>query len=237
MDAFQPSRQLLEAVSWRVVAEVARRYPTIRVIETHPGGGQYDCLQLLLDPASDQDRPGIVFNRHGSLHILAETTDSDARWETFWSDYLAAEDPRTVVNELCNRARLPRVRRLPRSTASVIVYRFIAAYLASTVLSRVRWECRNGFFDSSGEDCTVREDWFASYPKASARLREERTDDILGQPAYRFWFLGDGEPRLCLETSGLAWDAEGNEFDLPSLYRVRHRIWPVVSFVARDLLP
>ena len=59
MEAIELSRQLLEAASWRVVAELVRRHPTIRVIETHPGGDQYDCLQLLLAPSSDEDRPAI----------------------------------------------------------------------------------------------------------------------------------------------------------------------------------
>jgi hypothetical protein len=232
---FQPSRQLLEAASWRVVAEIIRCYPTIRVIETHPGGGQYDCLQLLLDPESDRDRPSLAFNRPGSLHVFTEGESGDARWETFWADYLAAEDPRDIVHRVCDLARLPRVAHLPPSTPATIVYRFIAAFLSSTVFGRARWECRNGVFDTSASEGGVR-DAFATFPAARARLLYREPHDVLGEPAYRFWFLGNGTPRLCLETTGHAWDTEGNEFDLASLYRKRRRLWPVVSFVARDLL-
>ena len=52
---------------------------------------------------------------------------------------------------------------------------------------------------------------FAAFPAARARFLDRRPDDILGEPAYRFWFLGDGEPRLCPENTGLPWDLEGNE--------------------------
>lgn len=35
---------ILEAASWRLTAELVRRYPNrFSVIETHPGGGQYNC--------------------------------------------------------------------------------------------------------------------------------------------------------------------------------------------------
>jgi hypothetical protein len=144
MECLPLSRQLLEVASWRLVSEITRRYPTIRVIETHPGGGQYDCLHLLVKGQGGRDRPGIIFNRPGSLHILAETAEGDAQWETFWYDYLAADDPRLLLDQLCDRARLPRVKRLPRSTPATIGYRFIAAFLSSTVFgsSRATFKCR-----------------------------------------------------------------------------------------------
>lgn len=194
----------------------------------------YDCLQVLLDEHSDHDRPAIVLNRAGSVHVLGGETAADARWETFWTDYLSSDDPRRVLDRLCGLAGLPRVRRLPPSSEVTIVYRFIAAFLSSTVFGRARWECRNGFCDSSmGSEVSTA---FAAFPAARARLLERRPGDLLDQPAYRFWFLIDDAPQLCLETCGHAWDREGNEFDLGALYRSRRRLWPLVNFVARDLL-
>ena len=234
MDPFQPSRQLLEVASWRLVAELVRRHPALRVIETHPGGGMYDCLQVLLDPHSNDDRPAIVLNRAGSVHVLGGDTAADAYWETFWADYLSADDPRRVLDRLCGLAGLPPVRRLPPSSDATVVYSFIAAFLSSAVFGRDRWECRNGSCDSSlGSELSTA---FAAFPAARARLLERRPGDILDQPAYRFWFLIDDAPQLCLETCGQAWDREGNEFDLGALYRTRRRLWPLVNFVARDLL-
>ena len=35
------------ALAWWIAAEMIRRHPDeVRVIENHPGGGQYDCLTL-----------------------------------------------------------------------------------------------------------------------------------------------------------------------------------------------
>ena len=76
------------------------------------------------------------------------------------------------------------------------------------------------------------------FPGAAEGLADHLPGDFLGEPAYRFWFLCNAEePGLCLETTGTAWDLEGGEFDLMKLYRVQRRIWPVVTFVAGDLLP
>jgi hypothetical protein len=88
----------------------------------------------------------------------------------------------------------------------------------------------------SPQEWAVRGELFLRFQAAQERLLVRLGDDILGQPGFRFWFLCDPAPRLCLDISGLAWDDEGNEFDLATLYRATHRIWPVVSFVARDLL-
>lgn len=41
-------RSVLEAASWRLASELARRHPdTTRLIRAHPGGGQYDCLRVM----------------------------------------------------------------------------------------------------------------------------------------------------------------------------------------------
>ena len=47
------NKQLIEIASWRIVSELYRRHPgKFKIIETHPGGGQYDCLSL---QAENQD--------------------------------------------------------------------------------------------------------------------------------------------------------------------------------------
>ena len=234
----EPSRQLIEAASWRLVAEILRRHPHLQVVETHPGGGQYDCLSILLEGDASGPDSQIALNRFGGVHFFAGA-DRHHRWPEFWNDHLSASDPARVVREVCAKAGLPAVRRLPASTPAVVVYRFIAAFMATSVLGRESWECRNGYNDSSGmEGSYVRREWFGSFPAALARLSVQLPDDPVGEPACRFWFIcKSGKPQLCLETTGLAWDLEGPEFDVMKLYRARRRIWPVVSFVARDLLP
>ena len=62
------NRQLVEIASWKIVSELTRRYPgKFTVLETHPGGGQYDCLSLY-----DKKQEHIAsFNRAGRFHVFA----------------------------------------------------------------------------------------------------------------------------------------------------------------------
>ena len=52
------------AASWDIAARLsAAGPPDLRVFQTHPGGGQYDCLTLA-SPAFHID-----INRRGSIHV------------------------------------------------------------------------------------------------------------------------------------------------------------------------
>jgi hypothetical protein len=56
-----------------------------------------------------------------------------------------------MVAELLTRMGLAIPTRLPPTTPTVLVYRFIAAFLTHATFGRSRWECRNGFFDTAGD--------------------------------------------------------------------------------------
>ena len=44
----KPSRTIGQVASWRLAAEIVRRYPgRFFVIEMHPVGGTYDCIGLI----------------------------------------------------------------------------------------------------------------------------------------------------------------------------------------------
>lgn len=51
------------AASWDIAWRLVRACPDLRVYETHPRGGQYDCLTLI-SPAVKID-----INRVGSIHV------------------------------------------------------------------------------------------------------------------------------------------------------------------------
>ncbi|MFA5786146.1 MAG: hypothetical protein WDA71_04040 [Actinomycetota bacterium] len=237
----EPNRQLVEIMSWRLATELMRRYPRrLKLIETHPGGGQYDCLALLPVPARrGQLFANIDLNRLGSAHFhLPGGVDSPPSWSGIWAETLAADDPKSIVDRLAKLARLPEVPHLPQSTREVLGYRLISAFLTHSALGRSRWECRNGYCDTSGHGGGTRLEWFERFPAARDRSRVGLADDFLETPAYRFWFLlQDDVPRVCIETTGKAWDERAHEHDLQDLYRRDRRIWPVVIAVAGHLLP
>ncbi len=231
------NRQLIEAASWRIVSEFLRRHPKrFRLIETHPGGGQYDCLSLY---TLDNLRHVASFNRAGRLHVFWRPCGDGREVEPFdvWEAMAEAWDPKSLLDQVCERIGVPVPAKLPSSTPEVVVYRVIAAFLTHSVFGVTEWECRNGFLDSSGMEGGVWKD-FQYFPGAQARLAVRLGDDILKQPAYRFWFLRKGnEPMACLEKTGTAWTRDGRTFDLPALYKQHKRIWPVVFEVLGDQLP
>jgi len=193
------NRQVIEAASWRLVCELFRRYPDRFVlIQTHPGGGVYDCLALL-----NRDHKEVAgFNRDGSMRVCDPPGEVDPTktYSDIWRQVVEADDLKTVVDRIAATLRLPRVHHLPKGTPEVIVYRLIADFLAHTVFGRVEWRCLNGFEDTSGVGGGVRTKWFDRFPLAKDGLRERRKDDVLGEPAYRFWFICRAMIRYCAST-------------------------------------
>lgn len=60
--------QLAETLSWRLLTKFWQRFPDrYALIETHPGGGMYDCLSLA--ECKDGFHSILDVNRGGSLHL------------------------------------------------------------------------------------------------------------------------------------------------------------------------
>jgi len=78
-------RALIEAASWRLAAEVCRHLPHLAIIETHPGGGLYDCLTLV----TSDFKPVARLNRVGSV-VLHQV------WEGVFSVWPTLLEPNSV---------------------------------------------------------------------------------------------------------------------------------------------
>ena len=230
------NKQIIEIASWRIISELYRRYPhTFKVIETHPGGGLYDCLSLC-----DTGMRHIAdFNRAGSFHVFNRFDKGGDIPDSFdiWHFMIHAEDPREVIESVSNMLGLPLPGRLPPSEPDTLVYRWIAAFLAHAVFGREEWKCQNGFHDTSGYGGGI-QPFFKKFLNAKKRLEVTMSGDILSNPAYRFWFLTkNNKAVLCLETAGFVWRENGSIFDLPILYEKERKIWPLVLEIAGHLLP
>lgn len=228
-----------EIISWKVVSEFMRRHGNAyKIIETHPCSGQYDCLSVWKSPKNHI----MDFNRSGSLHIWSKVDRSSEpnsgvidHYQQVWHDYTA--DPKQTLNKICKMAGLPTATTMPISSPAILTYRFISTFLIQTVLGLDKWECRNGFLDSSGYSSGIVED-FKNFPQAEKRLRVREKDDLIEQPAYRFWFLKkNGIPKICLETNGLAWTDDGEEYSLPEIYKAKRKMLSLVSNVGGQYLP
>ena len=231
---------LLEVLSWRLVTETARRAPSrLRIYEMHPGGGQYDCLALY---TIDQELIAYLnrcgrFTPWATLRDKGVAPESAEAWD-IWREVRNDHKPVELVDGICKRIGLAVPAKLPSSTAPILVYRFIAEFLSWTVCQPQNWECRSGFLDSSGWGGGVREQLFETFDEARTRLECREKYDLSENPAYRFWFiLREGEPVLCLETTGIVWNLNGESMELLRAYRKEKRLWPLIYQMAGNLLP
>lgn len=225
--------QLEELLSWRLATELWRRFPhQYGLLETHPCGGQYDCLSFY----SFDGGPHSVLdiNRNGSVHVFKGR--SPQSWPD-WLDRMAA-DPRAFLDDVTAAMGMVALTPLPRSTPSTISFRFACEFLTHSLARSERWECRNGFCDTSGCDCGVRTEWFDCFPDIETARRPQGLVGRMLAAAYGYWFLvRDGEPMLCLDMAGCLYKRDGAIHDLAASYAQHGRIWPVIAETALDLLP
>lgn len=226
-------RQLKEILSWRLVAELWRRFPDrFFLIETHPGGGQYDCLSLI-DPAEGLSSM-LSVNREGSLQL------SYGRDPGVWSDWSErmAINPGDFLNKLCDSLGIDVPQPLPQSTPSTIAFRFICEFLTHATGRLDHWECRNGFLDTSGWACARQDAWFDSFPALRNSDHPKRLVKGELDPAYCYWFLlKNSMPELCIDIGGQLYNREGKTYDLVAIYSQHKRVWPVIAETAIQLLP
>jgi hypothetical protein len=234
------NRQLEEIVSWRFVTEFWRRFPDrFDLIEAHPGGGQYDCLALL----TKGQNPAIAIDVNrggGSVHIHKDALglDGDMSVHSDWMERMLGPEPDKFLDEIAHEARLTVPKKLPASTAATLTYRYISDSLAHSIGRFEKWECRNGFADTSGYGGGVRHQFFEQFSVFADENTIRRGSPIFGEHAYNFWFLMKNEqPVLCLDTGGRVFRRDGTRHELPRLYKRNRRIWPLICETALDILP
>lgn len=219
MDGVWEDHSVLEAASWRLASELARRHPKpVRVARTHPGGGTYDCLTLF-DMANGPGR--IQLNRNGTIQVQERFDGREPTWEpTEWDEYLRA-DPREFLHRLEVAAGLPTPSSVPPSTPRTLTLRVLATITSTAVKSVDPIEIVPGFIDTSGWTGGVNETDFASFSAIPDDLKRPQESDGAWDPGYRFWFVHRNDvPILAFEQhSGLVWIAHHDvTFELMSLY-------------------
>jgi len=228
------------ALAWWIAAEMIRRHPEeLRVIESHPGGGQYDCLSLYRRGSED----ALVAHLNLEGHItpvswFAEPGDpgnsgvADARLN--WLEVLAAEDRRRYVIEALEGAcGLASPHRTPSTVTTSIGPRLIARFASTAAFTSRTWHIRNAVHDSSGLTSGVNA-WARDIAGPGF---EPSKSDLLGDPHYRYWFVLDSECAAAAVVDvdrGVSWrrDRPAVAYELMELYaRYRSRIDRVMSNV------
>jgi hypothetical protein len=232
--------EVVRALAWWVVAELIRRHSKdLRVLETHPGGGQYDCLSLYWRSKGDL-RLFAHLNLLGHIAHAGwfdqEIGDEESRFN--WLDVLASDDRRrTVVEQIERVERMPSPKSTPPTNARSIGPRILARFATSALFSSHRWEIQSGYYDSSGMWSGVN-DFVSEVPGVNL---ERLPNDPFGEPAARYWFILDHKQRpfTAIDVErGRAWrrDGAGDHIDLMALYKLHHcRVDAVMKEVAPDV--
>jgi hypothetical protein len=215
--------RIVGAQAWFIASELIRRHPKLKLIETHPHWGVHDCLTVC---AVDGPHPEAIIELARSKFIWVRAAADQDRAHIEWLDTLKVEastgkdDPQHAIKRIEKLAGLVPPAKTPASIPSTLTYRTAAGILASLVNDKHRWDVRNEFFD--GDDSTLgseRRHWTDAFPSAASAIEQRRPDDLLGNPAYRYWALLRADaPVAILDTDGLV-HLHNATHSLPELYR------------------
>jgi len=200
---------LVEALSWGLASRLVRRHPTLRIVEEHPGGGQYDCLTIV--GRGEGDFETIHLNRVGSAFVWSQGSSWRWAWRGIWNELATSSDFRFGVELLEHHTGLARVDSTPPAEHHTVAYRLIAAALLAN-LGAQTWRAS---FDFGGETWT-------GLPVPSWVPRPDRS-----------WLLHrDRQPVLAIDCdTGVAVRSDGRRFDLMAVYEVDRRISALMPVV------
>lgn len=194
-------RSLNTAIAWRIAAELIRRHQArfgLRVLETHPGGGQYDCLSLTM-PANGMAHAVhlAAFNLGSGRVTIFHPIGTDGSAEHWRDDYYAEyairqQEPCAVIDRIEALAGLPRIRKLPPVDTAVRCVRILAAVMEAEALAREPRRAECGWYDSSGTGGSSVQAWLTSaFPRIASDARREPDWQGQARVAARAWKIGD----------------------------------------------
>ncbi len=211
--------RFVNAESWWIASQLARRHPELLVYEMHPGGGQYDVLCIAQAEELSLGAPGlspkVMINRAGSIQVHdADQMDVVATWD----EVLRSAHPHSALLEIENRARLASPRSTPKAEPRTLTYRVIAGILQVLVNDKDPWDVRCESLDSSGMS-SGNHGFIAGFPAAIESSREAPRLGIYGEPESHFWALLRGKsPVAMLSIDGQMFLTSGETVSLMSVY-------------------
>lgn len=188
-----------EILSWVIAAyAVLATDEDLRVIQTHPGGGQYDCLTI-----TDADGTAPVWmNRDGYSAAIAGHIVS-----SFWEEAVIG-GPIAMAERIGRMAALRRQdTHVPTLTALSVLN--IANWLTNYQLDRRT--VASAWVDTSGGDCGPDLDVVSAFSVPASWWEQEPPRPDSDALAWVFALVSNGTPRVLVNTAtGAAIDATGD---------------------------
>lgn len=200
-----PNGPLVTAGSWDIATRILAAHPRMRIFETHPAGGMYDCLTLHGRGAK------IDINRVGSIHVHESPGGEkiglipDQEWK---STLLVEGGSQILADRVLKFCQMPADK--PSVTPWLISYRVIARALASRVFDRAWWDARQQFEDTAGYGGGNR------WPVPSAEMAMI--------PSNMIWVLTRGDDPVAWLWDGWAWTLDRSRIDLVAAYHRGARV-------------
>lgn len=204
---FEPSRPLINAYSWWLAAELVQRNPYFIIRETHPGGGQYDCLTVRDGREANDAPPLLEINRTGSIRAFRRDSAGGVHGHTFtWAEVLAAEYLYRLVDEIELIIGMNPDEEWPATPRSR-AYLLLAETLMSQVHEDAIWDVRSEVDDDPFEDYL--NGYIQQFPSVVDQPRPEQEAFAAGysqlKPPERYWaILRNQEPVLIVSAEGVA---------------------------------
>lgn len=206
--------RLINVQSWWIASELLRRHPDLGLIETHPGGGTYDCLTVVEWAAQPSRR--VDLNRNGSIHVAG----SGGAFS--WADERGRRDRHWALKTIERAAGLDAPTKTPAATPRSLIFRFCYRVVLSALNTRDTWDVRCARIDSSGDVFSNGD--VDGFPTAAQSARSVRNDDPYGDGLYRFWkVLRAGEVVLLADIDGLLHHRAGPPTDISKRYAQLNR--------------
>lgn len=241
--------QLVDAVTWKIIAELMRRHAQqsqLRVFETHPGGGQYDCLDLRQGYENLHGKHLCDFHGKGNhLHIWIDEQSHLFEWrgnDDYISTFLELQDPKILIDEIEKQIGLldRSEKSIPATTPPVLVYRIISETLQRFIFSRDWLLVECGWFDSS-YDCHVREE-LMHFTAIKDEFEQDRRPSARFQLSSRFWMLSlnsKRKPQVVLDLNGMAYFQSNpdNPWNIMNAYKQGKRVLsPILDKIYTELM-
>ncbi len=230
-------RNIREAASWRLVAELVRRYAEeLLVAQSVPiTGVVYDCLRVVrLDGAGYID-----VNRAGTGSGRRSVSGLEDVWSAMLMEWLSIEDRRGFIRYVSDWLGMPPVTKLPATTARTLVCRTIAGFLEAHGLDLEQWRCECALILDDLDRPSLRKDLIAGFvgldfldlPTGSG------PSSLASNDAANAWLLTrDGEPVAVFLTDGTVAVQQVDEtIDLMAMYGTDRTVDSTVAAVAHLL--
>ena len=235
------SERLINLQSWWVASELLRRHPELELVETHPGGGLYDCLTIIGERGPHELH--IDLNRAGRMHVhspMASRFDR-TRWgiehPVEWSTERDQSDRRLIPRFLEDAVGLAAPAQTPVTTPKSLAFRMIYQLLLFALNEGAGWVARNAQLDSGDMTSNYELPYFDNIESAQGALRRGKSHNGQAISRYDFWgMLRDDRCLGLIQTDGTLHLPGRDPVSLMSVYNTNKRdILPTAMEIRRLL--